>query len=245
MAGVFNDIEVLFDKRRLFLPFAPPHIAWPYDFCEQVEGARRFILAHELAHCIFSDPLRPTRVDALIPEDLAKWGGPAHREEYWCDAFAIDALLRIYEGQPMVDTAFSEVENGIVGILLYFTILDIVNAALGEHLNLSADHPLPLFRREAIRHIVKSHPLYRDSAQLQRELCAKWRRLNAFRLFTGGVNAPIFFQANSLWSYPDFLERLTDFGHTAYRRNFDAVRTEVDIFYDGDLEALNADHGEF
>jgi hypothetical protein len=67
LAGFFNDLEVLFDERRLQIPIDPPHLASPYDYCERVEGARRFILGHELGHLGYNnDRSWESQYDGLV-----------------------------------------------------------------------------------------------------------------------------------------------------------------------------------
>lgn len=236
LAGILNDLEVLYEHGRLFLPYEPPHVATPFDYCEQVEGARRFLLAHELAHTLESRRGISAELEELIPKSVMSDSYPTWNEEFRCDAFAIKALMDRYRNSSIEHATLFELENSLVGVLTFFTVLDIVDAFLGRHLQLAATHPPPQARRELVRQVIKSHPVYSASEQLRFILLHKWRRINSFRWFLAGVNAPIHFQVNSLWSYPDFLQLLSPIGKRAYRTLFDAMSEEFIRCYDGDFD---------
>jgi hypothetical protein len=245
LAAFFNDVEVLYDQRHLFLPVQPPHRAAPYDYCEQVEGARRFSLAHELGHTLYPGPAHPSEIESLVMLATGYQIPIEHHEEYWCDAFAITTILNRYNDGKLTEVGLYELQNAVVGILQLFILYDVIDAALGRHLTNSLTYPAPRLRQELVRCAVKTHTAFVNSELLQGVLNKKWSRLNSFREFVGGANAPMAFQLNSLWSSSDFTSRLTDFGAKAYRRLFEATQADVAVFYRGNQGEKWADFEAF
>ncbi len=242
LACLFNDVELLFREERLYVPFAPSHAATPYDYCEWVEGARRFVLAHELGHAMYSSSQKPKDIEDLIPAGTLGIDVETWHEEYWCDAFGVLSILRAYEGRDLNTPGgeLYECQNSLIGTLLFFTIVNIVDSVLGNHLTPSPSHPPAKARRDVIRQIIKNHPVFLQNDFLPNILTAKWRRINSFREFVAGANAPIVAN-NSLWSSSDFRTKLSPFGMKAYRDLFDSLSFELVLFYDGDRSAQRLD----
>jgi hypothetical protein len=269
LAGLFNDIETLFDQRYLSLPISPIHLADPFDYCERVEGTRRFILCHEIGHALYASRMFNdwARIDeSLLPDknvdichflaermlwdeetlrmnaaDALDWADDVVRralqlkldaslssgwaEELWCDSFSLQTILRVYGEEELDGPPLYELESALIGILEYFTLMDIVEVVLRANKVISATHPPPLLRREALRNAIKQHPLYGMNEKLRHTLSRNWKSLNGFRMFAGGANAP--FVHSDLWSTLDFQDQLTDFGRSAYRALFDATVHEA------------------
>ena len=290
LAGLFNDIECLFDLRYLSLPINPPHLADPFEYCERVEGARRFVLGHEIGHAVYpshvlydraqvNDSFLPAynldicqflagrilwdeetlRVFRHDPEEAWDWKDDLVRlalllksdeslssgweEEFWCDSFSLHTILQGYGEAELEGPPLYELENTLVGILMFFTVMDIVEVVLHRHKVIVPTHPPALLRREAIRNLVKLHPLYERNPNIRDTLGRNWRLLNSFRMFAGGANAPPVH--SDLWSTFAFRDKLTSFGLDAYRSLFDATVHETWSKYGNDNRKMNADQGSF
>lgn len=251
LAAFFNDIEVLFDAKRLYLPFQPNHIGSPFNYCEQVEGARRFVLAHELGHSLYHHELRPHAIEASVESDaensqcrsaesvgdrlLEPWEETmaeiraidARRrkrthEERWCDAFAMRTILSIYEGRQLTDPERFELENTLVGIMMLFFLYEVVEVVLSKLYDRSRSHTSSRARCERIRAIIKASSTFETTENLKRVLEINWSMLNALRRFAGGMTQSV---ADGFTRYGDdqrLLALLSPFGKAAHKALFDA-----------------------
>src|SRR5665213_1774582 len=156
LAAFFNDMEVLFDQERLYLPFNPPHMAFPYDYCEQAESARRFILAHEIAHTLFPQSKMAAELATLYgtnsDEDRRE---RAWTEELWCDRIALIALLNPFQHAPLTEPQQYGLQNVIIGVLTLLTLIDIIEIILSRLVGPSVTHPPAGLRRDLIRKMIK------------------------------------------------------------------------------------------
>ena len=245
LACLFNDIEVLYDQERLHLPFTPAHVASPYDYCEWVEGTRRFILAHELGHVLFDSSAKPVDINEKIPAGLLGADIPKWHEEYWCDTFAILTILGAYDGKDLnvIGADLYECQNALIGVLLQFIIAQIIEAVLGANLSPTKTHPPAKARLDSVRRIIKSHPAYLHNKYLPDILNTNWMRITAFYHFMGGANAPLAF--GSLWSSADFVLQLSPFGSEAYRALLDSLTLELGLYFDGDRALQRMDANSF
>jgi hypothetical protein len=239
IAGIYNDIEVFFDKSLITQEISPPHFADPYDYCERVEGVRRFILAHEIGHTIHTREISEVIFNtlsstfALNSSTLRLWA-----EEIWCDVFALATILEIYENTALEGPALYELENILIGVLTYFTILDVVDIAIEREINLETTHPPSWLRREHFRNCVKASSIYHSNLKLQQTLQRNWRRLNSFQnVLTGGFSP--------VGIYLEFRNKLTAFGLRAHNNAFRILTNEISSVYNGDLQQLNHDQGYF
>lgn len=190
--GFLNDIEVLYDHRKLFTPVSPKHLTIPYDYCEVVEGARRFLLAHELAHSIIvpdelSDFFTHEFTMGKVDEQMAR----AWAIELCCDRIAVgvilDAYQKLYDSGNWPDSLGYELANSLNGMLLVLALLEMVQIATRKQRVLSKSHPPPDLRMRIVRGVIKGHPLYTALPNLARQLQESWWHLQEFRnlkLFT-------------------------------------------------------------
>jgi hypothetical protein len=226
LAGFFNDIEMLFDRKRLFVPIQPEHWAEPYDYCGRVEGARRFILAHELGHIVWNDPSRrpgPGHGVAHIidPSHPERW-----TEELWCDGFAIQVILAAYGTEKLSDNRLYSAEDDVLGILTFTTIMDIVEVVLHKTNALSTSEYPPFALRETlVREAIKMHPLCAGSFEFQSAVVRVWRRLKVFSRYIGGLGVPD--ENGETWSKSGFKSRLSPFGLSAYNTISEKARDEL------------------
>ena len=213
LAALFNDIEILFDQERLYLPFKPPHIANPYDYCERVDGARRFILAHELMHLFC--PLN----DASPPDSPAAADMPlAHRIELWCDRAAIGVMMGNYASGPLVGPPLYQLCNDLIGALTFLNLMDVAEAALREQHVLQAEHPPAWIRILNAYAAIQQHPVFQNSETLYSVLKSNKRQLDTFRRFVAGAGSSVAsLSPRSSWDFDDFRNRLTPFGFNAFQ----------------------------
>jgi len=214
LAGFYNDIELLFDQQRLFVPIDPPHWTEPYDYCGRVEGARRFILAHEIGHAIWLDQDRSLLAGTLSEYRLSQAQAHQWAEELWCDTFALQSLLAVYGPEPLEGTRLYDAEDLVVGVLQYMILMDIVELVLSEHGLIALDYPPSAVRELYLRTAIKEHPLYGNSADFRESVQRVWRRLRVFSRFIGGYGTPD--QNGRMWSKQELLNRLSSFGLAAY-----------------------------
>ena len=242
LAGLFNDIEVLFDQKRLFLPFDPPHMADPFEYCERVEGIRRFLLAHELGHALVKPmPLPESELAGLSRSQRA--AVERQDEEFGCDAFATYAILDCYATDELEGPALYELENALVGIMTFFFLMEVSETLLRWRRALPDSHPPHRRRLACFRWGVRRHPLYKRSDALRQTLDRNWRRLNSFRNFCGGANAPM--ALGKVWNRFELLEKLTPFGREAYRALFDETVWEWSELDGGDARSFNHEQANF
>lgn len=214
LAGFYNDIEMLFDQQRLFVPIDPPHWTEPYDYCGRVEGARRFILSHEIGHAIWLDQDRSLLAGTLSEYRLSQEQAHQWAEELWCDTFALQSLLAVYGLEPLEGTRLYDAEDLVVGVLQYMILMDTVELVLSEHEVIAFDHPPSALRELYLRTAIKEHPLYENSPDFRASVQKVWRRLRVFSRFIGGIGTPE--QNGRMWSKPELLSGLSPFGRAAY-----------------------------
>ena len=135
-----------------------PFLGEPYDLCERIEGARQFLVLHEIGHILFSSVSRKdidcrfqicfpylgkiAHVDNLqlklsetIQDILKKSGITAHPklvEECWCDSYALLRILeRFHRNESEVELLY-KTENALVGIFKLFFMFDIIERGIHD-----------------------------------------------------------------------------------------------------------------
>ena len=236
LAGLFNDVELIFASESLGVPIRPPHLAAPYDYCEFVEGARRFVLAHELSHAFYPNAPEVTAHLAALgvpPERAARWA-----EELWCDYSAVHMLVDSYEASRRGEPQRWELQNMLVGVLMLFAIWDVARLAVDLHTRMDGDHPPAMLRLHYVRStlkrtVVQRHPWLADP------MGSAWQRVNAFHDFAGGFDyGPAHGRS---WNRADFYRRLTPFGLRIYQAVFRQAAVDLQSRYGGDREARRRD----
>ena len=186
LAALFNDIEVLCDDQRLYWPIKPRHLTVPYDYCEFVAGARRFLLAHELGHVLFrSTPQSEEMMSHFIRSGIPSGQANAWAEELWCDQEALWAIMDVY-GQLLIQEGDNrdieyEIQNTLNGIILMFAISDFAEIATGHDRIIGEEHPPFEFRLGCLGDCLVSHPLYNRLSLLKPMLQMAWWRVKQFR----------------------------------------------------------------
>lgn len=214
LSGFFNDIELLFDRRKLYLPIEPPHWADPYDYCGRVEAARRFILAHEIGHVVWKNPSQRKLACPNAPAGFDWQECSPYVEELWCDLFAMQVMLAPYAEGVTEESRVFDVEDAVAGVLQFMILLDMVSVALSGDDAGGERHPPFGVRESALRTYIKAHPTFRMSATLRETIPRVWRRLRVLARMVGGIGMPD--RNGSLWSKEEFLARLTPFGREAH-----------------------------
>jgi hypothetical protein len=187
LAALLNDIEIFFNSAAIRTELAPPHLVSPYDFCEFIDGARRFLLAHEIGHAHFHETEDSDYTKMLFMENMSldQDTAAAWTEELWCDQFAILTILDIYEdchsrGELTGELQF-EFENALNGIILLFAVLELAEIAVEGDRQSTPTHPPYDFRLAVLRGLIKEHSLYPKLPGLPASLQGAWMRLKAFR----------------------------------------------------------------
>jgi hypothetical protein len=202
----------------LYLPLSlttPEHLGSPYNYCEQVDGARRFLLGHEIGHSVFR-MTDQAAVSAYVQEFVAQLKLPHQAldslwiEELLCDWFSLNAIFATYAEAALEGPMLYELENALIGILTFFAVFDMVNGAFVADSPIHS-HPPPLVRMEFIRELIKRHPMYLRSQQLNQTLPYNWGLLMTFLHFTAGWRSP-----DGQACLADFQQRSNDFANRAY-----------------------------
>lgn len=219
VAQWLNAIEVFFNEGALEFSNDPPHLCLPYDYCEAVQGARRFMLAHEIGHAHFhftdeeeflTQGIEQLGVDKALAVDWV--------EELFCDRFAAFTILDIYEDlldQGLLDEGrVYELKNAVAAFFLFFIVLEHAHRATKEELPLDKPHPPLDLRLVTLHEVVKEHPLLAKLPELRAHLAIAWSKVNVFRdlrgvLWPGGWGG--------ILAERSFTSRLSPFGLAAYR----------------------------
>lgn len=142
-----------------------PYIYSPYDLCEYVDGARKFIVAHEVAHIavrgyssIFTEELISEIFDPILIHPMF---GIKNMEEINTldeliyDASALDYIIAPLYGKNLNQDDVYEIGNHLVGMRLYFNILFLIEVLNNPKNSL---HPSSIWREmHVIDHLVKKH----------------------------------------------------------------------------------------
>jgi hypothetical protein len=217
---LLSDLEVFYKHKRLFVPTTPRHLSAPYDYCELVEGARRFLVGHEIGHAhYFPTPEMINLACAIteqgnVPLETAHaWG-----QEIWCDQFALYTILDIYEdayrGGRWSESLHYELQNTLTGILLMFALLEFAQIALKQRRTISKVHPPADMRLRLARCYIKMHPLYGAFPSLEKGLQSAWWLVRQIRFLVPFEQQATFFV--ELWDKSDS-GKVSPFVFEAYR----------------------------
>ena len=231
LAGIYNDLEVFYRRELIRKPITPFHYGDPYNYCEQAEGARRFILAHEIGHLAFllepdlipikksefCEVLNKTLSDPATwhdkSEGFEKIGGEAAKcaanwtEELGCDAFAMRTILQNYPESAIQGSVQFELENCLVGIMMLLVTFDLVETALG--LKWSITHPPAHMRLTFIKTTIRESAIYKSNLPLRRVLDTNWKFLVLLKRM---LASPNFNKSGGFADSLTFFNRLNEFG---------------------------------
>jgi hypothetical protein len=217
VAGIFGDIEMYFDKGLSTTQITPRHLASPYNYCERVEGARRFLLGREIVRPWYSkmvnDEFIKSSNNLFDSLGLADQTSPRWMEELWCDSLGLMAIINAYSEAELSGPLLYELENAIIGVIQLLTLLDLVDCALLQPDASRPSRPPALIRRDVVRQLIKSHPNYQSSPQLQEVLPQMWGLLNAFRRCASGAGT---LGGNVLSDQRNLHNRLNEFGKQSH-----------------------------
>lgn len=145
---IFTDVLNFYTKDQYLNQQSLDYYYQPYQLIEMVEGARRFIVAHELAHIIYkhSEP-----VDR--PE--------SYRAEYQADLLALDMLISAYGGfnSDCSETGSITQANVFNGVRLFFTMLYFVEGIVDPIKRRT--HPYPKYRKMKLMYDYLHHKDYK------------------------------------------------------------------------------------
>jgi hypothetical protein len=243
LIGFFNDIEVLFDHKRIFTPVAPPHLNNPYDYCENVEGARRFLLGHEIGHAHFHPiPETIAFAEALMVGGIEPHMAEAWSEEFWCDKFALWTMMDIYEdlydGGQLTEARGFELHNALAGMLLLLSLMEMARIAVNRQRPLLGAHPPEDIRLAVLCQNIKHHRLYSKLDWLSDALRGSWMLLKQFRSLASFANMGLF---PTKFFIALQNKQLSLFGYNAYKAisNYGVLKSTDILGWDPD--ALGGD----
>lgn len=153
--AIFREIENFYHDKSYLAEKQYEYYIEPYDYCEQIIGARRFIIGHEIGHAHWVSLNHETvdRFTSITSPSLSL----EQITELYCDSFALDAVLSTFLAENNhTESKFYELENIISGILLFFTMLDIVECFFGWR-GQSKTHPDSKFRKAHIEKYLIKH----------------------------------------------------------------------------------------
>jgi hypothetical protein len=168
LASLFKEAEVFFNKTFVRMPIKPRYLGTPYDLCEHVEGARRFIIFHEIGHflaeqwqkngddgiSIFERNLRDMRL-MITEEQIKKWA-----VELWCDEFATRSFNQFYMHRLDDEQVQHEATNGTCGALLLFFMLHFLEKGFKTFHKMSVMYPPAKLRYTVVRETLKGLRIY-------------------------------------------------------------------------------------
>jgi hypothetical protein len=122
----------------------------PYNVCERAKAARRFIIAHEVAHILLghhkADISRRRLIESHPEFDYFLF---RKKQEYEADALALDMVLKEFDKEALSDIEVYERENVINGIRLFFIGLEFVESFHDWH-RVTPEYPHSSLRDMAI-----------------------------------------------------------------------------------------------
>lgn len=230
IAGIYRDIEVLVDRSFIRKPLDPPYLGSPFDLCERVEGARRFIVAHEISHTFIDHPfaqnamatyranLTQSMGTALSPQQIEHWA-----EELWCDESAIAALNFLYKDQLGDPATVHRVTNGLQGVITFFFLLYLLEIGFKRDLKVlvGAHFPMAEMRYKVVRETLKGSHLFQNH-HVSSHVSRFHQRLDTVQMAIGGagVSPKHGNLANAIQPL------LNDFSREFYRAVYEQIRTE-------------------
>lgn len=179
ISSLINDIEVFYDAKILKKGITPFHYGSPYDFCERVEGTRRFILAHELGHTLFNNAdLSAAAEELALQYQLDMDVALSWALEIYCDIFGLDIIIGQGTNTPLIGPELYEKENHLIGIIQFFYTLEVIEVALNPffegtvkkrnlYSGLKTSHPPAVVRRNFIISHLKNNKLYQGHRVIQ------------------------------------------------------------------------------
>ncbi len=190
--SIFNDAEIFVNATYQRQPPSPRYLGDPYDFCQIVEGARRFMVAHELAHLLadewrahddgFAKLRNAFQNEAFGFTDIQRENWVT---EHWCDEFAIRTFNQLYLHSAEDPVQMHEATNAICGVLTFFWMLDFLETGLNTHNNFDRHFPPAHSRFHYVREIIKQLRFYMND-HTKRIVGSLYERLCGARRVFGG-----------------------------------------------------------
>jgi len=228
--AIFADMEVLFKREFITQGIKLEYLGSPYDLCEQVIGARQFVVSHEVAHLVVNNtggdegiPLFQNNLLKAMPDLLNDTQARAWAIELWCDEFAIRTLNQLYLSMPAGQRRQDIVGNALRGILLFLFMLYIMEQSLGTH-DTNLPYPPATFRYQLVCNTVRQLRLYEDEFT-QTGLRGFHYRLGMARKVLAGLTASVKYGPMSVALELDG----TEFSRRLSRRLFEHIRGDDEI----------------
>lgn len=230
IAAIYRDMEVMVDRSFVRKPLEPPFLGSPFDLCERVEGARRFVVAHEISHSFVDHPfaqdtmntfrtnLTGSMGEVLSPRQIEHWA-----EELWCDESAVAALNFLYKDELDDPATLHRATNALQGVITFFFMLYLLEIGFKRDLKVlfGAHFPPVELRYKAVRESIKGSHLFQN--QHISSLIERYhRRMGTVHQTLGGAGfSPK--HGNLVLAIQPLLN---DFSREFYRAVFEQIRFE-------------------
>ena len=184
----------------------------------RIEGARRFTLAHELGHILsdIDNTVYKTSIESGLFSELGT-DIPKHRlVELQSDYMALGAILSsCNQSVKLEGSELFKIKHYLVGIILYFIMLDIIDSALSDHWDMKSTHPSPGERLDfMLINLMQSSVCY-SNEEIRDALTES---LEQFRFLTSFFEGKDPEKDKPLVNWNNFYKQLTPFGKKAYHK---------------------------
>jgi hypothetical protein len=197
LSSIFNEAEVFYNKQFIRKPISPPYMGAPYDPCERVEGARRFIILHEIGH-LLADRWRAQGDEGIdiFKNNLTKNGMPMSPEqaeswaiELWCDEFAVRTFNQVYKDRLADDEVLYESANQTCGVLLLLFMIHLLETGFRTFDNPSVMRPPAKWRYHVVLQTMNQLKLYQHNHVARASESFRWNLKNAEQFLFAGLGA--------------------------------------------------------
>jgi len=121
---LFESIELLYSKNMSIESKTLTFYHEPYELCEKITAARRFLVAHELAHILLGHNSE-NKNEYFIQNRKLKHNNKTKNDEYDADKLARELILSSYFGKELLLHEQCELESTVDSLNAIFSMLDI------------------------------------------------------------------------------------------------------------------------
>jgi hypothetical protein len=147
LAKIMNTIKYIYDDKSYYSDSSIDFLSEPYNVVERVQGARRFIIAHEIAHIVLGH--KQSSYQDNPSDNLKSKYYYSKKEEYVADSLGAQMVLKPFAKRHLKELEFYELVNVLAGIRNYFVMLDMVES-FHDWYSYKPQYPYAVFRDYAI-----------------------------------------------------------------------------------------------